>query len=115
MMQDRGHLLPEQRNQRSMSIDRMSTEEAFDLIYENLMVDLDSWACNKLVDRSTRIIMQVAGVDRPTAPGLLREARGRVKTAIVMHLRQADRESAERWLNEHGGNVRAVMEVTAAE
>lgn len=115
MMQDCGHLLTEQRNQRSMSIDRMSIEEAFDLINENLMVDLDSWACNKLVDCSTRIIMKVAGVDRPTASGLLREAHGGVKTAIVMYLRHADREAAEQLLNEHGGNVRAVMEATAAE
>jgi len=28
-------------------------------VYENLMVDLNSWACSKLVDRSTRIIMKI--------------------------------------------------------
>ena len=36
-------------------------------VYENLMVDMNSSACNKLVDRATRIVMRVTGVDRAAA------------------------------------------------
>jgi N-acetylmuramic acid 6-phosphate etherase len=83
-------------------------------VYQNLMVDMNSSACNKLVDRATRIIMKITGTDRPTAAKLLQDACGRVKTAIVMHFRKVDRETAERLLNEHDGKVRAVM-ATAAD
>jgi N-acetylmuramic acid 6-phosphate etherase len=83
-------------------------------VYENLMVDMNSSACNKLVDRATRIIMRVSGIDRAAASKLLQDARGRVKTALVMHFRNTDCETAERLLQEHGGNVRAVMDTTAA-
>jgi N-acetylmuramic acid 6-phosphate etherase len=83
-------------------------------IYENLMVDMNSSACSKLVDRATRILMKVTGVDRPTAAGLLQDARGRVKTGIVMRLLGADRDTAERLLQEHDGKVRAVMDARKA-
>ncbi|MDM8006623.1 MAG: N-acetylmuramic acid 6-phosphate etherase [Phycisphaerae bacterium] len=84
-------------------------------VYQNLMVDMNSSACNKLVDRATRIIMKITGTDRPTAAKLLQDACGRVKTAIVMHFRKVDRETAERLLNEHDGKVRAVMATAAAD
>jgi N-acetylmuramic acid 6-phosphate etherase len=79
-------------------------------VYENLMVDMNSSACSKLVDRATRIIMKVTRVDRPEAARLLQEARGRVKVAIVMHFRKTDRMTAERLLQEKSGNVHAVLE-----
>jgi N-acetylmuramic acid 6-phosphate (MurNAc-6-P) etherase len=46
---------------------------------------------------------------------LLEDARGRVKTAIVMHFRQTDCDAAERLLKEHDGKVRAAREATAAQ
>ena len=53
--------------------------------YGNLMVDLRAWN-EKLVDRSQRIVMEAAGVDRLRPINAIREAEGRVKTAIVMAL-----------------------------
>jgi N-acetylmuramic acid 6-phosphate etherase len=82
-------------------------------VYENLMVDLNSSACSKLVDRATRIIMRITGADRSLGLKLLQEAHGRVKTAIVMHRMRMDCETAERLLAEKGGNVRAALETAA--
>jgi N-acetylmuramic acid 6-phosphate etherase len=84
-------------------------------VYENLMVDLNSYACTKLVDRSARIISRVTGVDRPAALELLERAKGRVKTAIVMQRKGVGREEAERLLARGNGNVRAVLEMTNDE
>lgn len=79
-------------------------------VYENLMVDVNSMACSKLVDRGARIISRVTAVDRPRALELLEQAGGRVKTAIVMYRKQLKREDAERLLTEKNGNIRAVLE-----
>lgn len=79
-------------------------------VYENLMVDLNSYACVKLVDRSARIISRITGVDRPAALKLLEAAKGRVKTAIIMTRKSLDREGAEALLDRFHGNVRAVLE-----
>lgn len=79
-------------------------------VYENLMVDLNSYACTKLVDRSARIISIITGVSRAEALTLLEAAGGRVKSAIVMHYRKLDRATAEQMLGAHGGSVRAVLE-----
>jgi N-acetylmuramic acid 6-phosphate etherase len=51
--------------------------------YENLMVDLKR-SNTKLEDRALRIVATAARTDEGKARGLLRAARGEVKTAIVM-------------------------------
>jgi len=52
--------------------------------YGNLMVDLNSFACRKLVDRATRVVAEVADVTYDRAAATLKAARGRAKAAIVM-------------------------------
>jgi len=79
-------------------------------VYGNLMVDVDTSTNSKLVDRGARIIAAVTSLGRQEALKLLHEAHGRVKTAIVMHSRKVDRQTAERLLAEHDGKVRAVLE-----
>jgi N-acetylmuramic acid 6-phosphate etherase len=79
-------------------------------VYENLMVDVNAYANKKLIDRGARIIMQLTGVDRPTALSLLERADGRVKSAIVMHHKKLDRDQAEQLLATNRGNVRSVLE-----
>jgi N-acetylmuramic acid 6-phosphate etherase len=81
-------------------------------VYENLMVDVNAYACSKLVDRGARIISKVTGLDRTTALALLDHSGGRVKTAIVMQQRKLDRSRAEALLTQHHGSVRAVLEST---
>jgi N-acetylmuramic acid 6-phosphate etherase len=79
-------------------------------VYENLMVDMNAYANRKLVDRGGRMIARVTGVSREQGIELLHAAKGRVKTAIVMHHKSVSREVAEDLLTRHGGNVRAVIE-----
>lgn len=77
--------------------------------YGNLMVDLNSYACRKLTDRATRVIMEATAVDRARAARLLHDARGRAKTAIVMALRGLNRSKAEALLERCGGSVRGAL------
>jgi N-acetylmuramic acid 6-phosphate etherase len=73
--------------------------------FGNLMVDLRA-TNEKLKDRSERILMEVCGVDREEARALLHEARGHVKTAIVMRKLKCSRADAERALEQAGGVIR---------
>ena len=82
----------------------------FGKVYENLMVDVNSKACEKLVDRGARILSTVTGLDRESALELQARADGRVKAAIVMYERGVGLEEAERLLEAGGGSVRAVLE-----
>jgi len=71
----------------------------------NLMVDLRA-TNEKLKDRSERILMEVCGIERDAARALLREAKGHVKTAIVMQKLKLSRADAERALEDAGGVIR---------
>src|SRR5882672_3009594 len=53
--------------------------------FGNLMVDLNSYACRKLRERATRVVAEATGLSRDAAADLLHDARGRGKTAVVMH------------------------------
>jgi len=76
--------------------------------YGNLMVDLRAWN-DKLIDRSQRIVMEAAGVDRSAARSAIQAADGSVKTAIVMARRGIAKAEAERLLAEHAGKLRPVI------
>lgn len=78
-------------------------------VHGNLMVDLNSDACRKLVDRAARVVATATGLSRKQATGLLRKARGRAKTAIVMHRLGLSRPEAEARLAKHGGRVRDAL------
>jgi N-acetylmuramic acid 6-phosphate etherase len=73
--------------------------------FGNLMVDLRA-TNEKLKDRSERILMEVCGVEREAARALLREAKGHVKTAIVMQKLKLSRVDAESALEQAGGVIR---------
>jgi N-acetylmuramic acid 6-phosphate etherase len=77
-------------------------------IYGNLMVDLRAWN-DKLIDRSQRILMETTGLDRKAAQGVIEEADGSVKTAIVMARRGVSKKEAERLLDEHAGRLRPIV------
>jgi N-acetylmuramic acid 6-phosphate etherase len=76
--------------------------------YGNLMVDLRAWN-DKLIDRSQRIVMEAAGVDRSAAQSVIEAAEGSVKTAIVMARRRVAKAEAERLLAEHAGRLRSIV------
>lgn len=79
-------------------------------VYGNLMVDVNTRANRKLVDRGTRMIMTITGLDRAAAGKLLDDAGGHVKTAIVMHRRGVARDKAQELLAASGGRLRAVVD-----
>lgn len=78
-------------------------------VYQNLMVDVNTRANRKLVDRGARMIMTVMGLDRAAALKLLDASGGHVKTALVMHARGVDRAAAEALLKAAGGRVGEIL------
>jgi N-acetylmuramic acid 6-phosphate etherase len=79
-------------------------------VYENLMVDVNTRANAKLVDRGARIIRELTGVSREAALDLLARTDGRVKVAVVMRLAGVERSVAEARLAESNGSLRAALE-----
>jgi N-acetylmuramic acid 6-phosphate etherase len=77
--------------------------------YENMMVDLMATS-EKLVERSRRTVMTVAGVDYDAAAQAIEAAGKSVKTAIVMLKLGCPRAEAEARLKRAGGFVRAALE-----
>ncbi|MBK36128.1 MAG: N-acetylmuramic acid 6-phosphate etherase [Gemmatimonadetes bacterium] len=79
-------------------------------VYENLMVDLTP-SCDKLRDRSRRILCDIAGIAPTDADAVLDRADGELKTAIVMQKRAVSAETARKLLRDHDGAVRSTLEV----
>jgi N-acetylmuramic acid 6-phosphate etherase len=76
--------------------------------FGNLMVDLRA-TNDKLVDRSHRIVMEIAGLDREAAQKVLQAAGGSVKTAIVMSLLGEPSLGLVAGDAEQGGVIRRVV------
>jgi len=76
--------------------------------YENMMVDLMANS-QKLVERSRRTVMAVAGVDYTTASQAIEAAGKSVKTAIVMLKLGCSRADAEARLRRANGFVRSAL------
>lgn len=78
-------------------------------VYGNMMVDLQMNS-KKLEERSKRTVMTVTGVNYETAVKVLGEAKGHVKTALVMILKGVDRKEAQQRLKLADGFVRGAIE-----
>jgi len=83
-------------------------------VYENLMVDLNSYACRKLTDRATRTVAILTELTFAEAGELLRAARGQVKVALVMHRGRLSRPAAQDVLSAAGGHVRRALDLISA-
>ena len=78
-------------------------------VYGNLMVDL--MAVNeKLVDRGTRIIQKITGLDYDSSEEALIRANKSVKTAIVMINKNCELNDAEEKLRNADGSLRKVID-----
>jgi len=73
-------------------------------VYGNLMVNVEP-KNGKLEDRARRIIAEAAGVSYEAAAELLRNAKGNVKTAIVMSRLSLDYDRAVARLSAAGGRI----------
>lgn len=78
-------------------------------IYENMMIDLQM-TNKKLVERSKRIVMTITGVSYDEAEKYLNDAKGHVKTALVMIKANVNHEEAVKRLKKANGFVRAAIE-----
>ena len=93
-----------------MVLNMISTTTMIQLgkVYDNLMIDL--MAVNeKLIDRGTRIIVQLTGVDYQLANSKLLIADKSVKTAIVMIKYNCSRADALIKLNKSEGFLRKLL------
>jgi N-acetylmuramic acid 6-phosphate etherase len=77
-------------------------------VYGNLMVDLNA-TNKKLRERSVRIVCRLTGLSRTKAQKLLRHAKGKVKTAIVMHFHGTGFRRANIILRESGQLLRKAV------
>lgn len=77
-------------------------------VFQNLMVDLTA-TCNKLDQRARRIINTLTGLDLEDTDRLLKEANGKVKTALVMHFCGLRREDAELLISKRGGRIQDII------
>ncbi|MGN1400574.1 MAG: N-acetylmuramic acid 6-phosphate etherase [Bacillus sp. (in: firmicutes)] len=77
-------------------------------VYKNLMVDVQP-TNEKLMERSIRIIMEAAEVDRSTAETHYKKANRDVKAAIVMILTDCTLEEANKKLRDAKGFIRKTI------
>ena len=77
-------------------------------VYGNLMVDLMA-VNDKLIDRGTRIIMQVTGLDYERAKDRLMEADRSVKLALVMQNNECGLEDGKKLLKHADGFLNRVL------
>jgi N-acetylmuramic acid 6-phosphate etherase len=76
--------------------------------FGNLMVDLRA-TNSKLVQRSKRIVAELTGLEGREAETLLARCDGELKTAIMVHLRSVDVETARQRLHAAGGHLREAL------
>ena len=77
-------------------------------VYGNRMVDVAA-SNSKLVDRSLRILRDLAGVDREQGLRLLDQTDGSVKLALLMAATGSGRRDAEQLLVDHNQQLRAAL------
>ena len=77
-------------------------------VYGNLMVDVKV-TNEKLMQRATRLVQRLGGVDEARARQLLERAELEVKTAVVMQRKRVDAEGARRLLKLAEGKLRDVI------
>jgi len=77
-------------------------------VYDNLMIDVVA-GNEKLRERASRLVQQLARVDEARAAALLEAADGSVKVAIAMHSRGVDAGTARGLLRASGGFLRPLL------
>lgn len=80
-------------------------------VYENMMIDLQM-TNKKLVERSKKIVMTITGLSYDDASVALENAKGHVKTALVMILAKVDFKEAKDRLKLADGFVRRAIEIS---
>ena len=82
-------------------------------VYGNRMVDVSA-SNSKLVDRSLRILQDLAGVERSEGTRLLNAADGSVKTALLMAAANLGVEQARELLKRNDQKLRSALQACGA-
>ena len=82
-------------------------------VYGNRMVDVSA-SNSKLVDRSLRILQDLAGVERSEGTRLLNAADGSVKTALLMAAANLGVEQARELLKSYDQQLRSALQACGA-
>ena len=83
-------------------------------VYGNRMVDVSA-SNSKLVDRSLRILRDLAGVERDAGLALLKQSNGSVKLALLMAAGQLGVDDAVSLLQAHDQQLRAALRACGSE
>jgi N-acetylmuramic acid 6-phosphate etherase len=78
-------------------------------IHDGLMVNLTADNA-KLIDRSQRMVQDIARCEPEQAGKALQQAQGNVKLAVLLAAGAKDQHAAEYMLNKHGGILRRCLE-----
>jgi N-acetylmuramic acid 6-phosphate etherase len=78
-------------------------------VYQNLMVDVVV-TNQKLYRRARDILVYLTGLNTSEAEILLKQANNHVKTALVMHFRQVEADTAKTLLTQHQGILRDILD-----
>jgi N-acetylmuramic acid 6-phosphate etherase len=78
--------------------------------YGNVMVDLQL-TNQKLRERAKRILIEIAEMDYSEAEILLDEAKGHVKTALLMKLSDSNYDTAQKFLNLADGKIKIALKM----
>ncbi len=77
-------------------------------VYKNFMVDLKI-SNNKLTDRAINIVSQITDLSKEKSQDLIKQANGRVKNAILMHLKNKTYIQSCKILKKYNGNLRKAL------
>ena len=83
-------------------------------VYGNRMVDVSA-SNSKLVDRSLRILRDLAGVERDAGLALLKQSNGSVKLALLMAAGKLGADDAISLLQAHDQQLRAALRACGSE
>ena len=83
-------------------------------VYGNRMIDVAA-TNSKLVDRSVRILGDLAGVERDRARQLLQSAGGSVKLALLMSAADLSCDDATNLLDRHDQQLRAALKASGSK
>ena len=83
-------------------------------VYGNRMVDVSA-SNSKLVDRSLRILRDLAGVERDAGLALLKQSNGSVKLALLMAAGKLGADDATSLLQAHDQQLRAALRACGSE
>ena len=77
-------------------------------VYQNFMVDLKI-SNKKLANRGIKIVREITDLNKKESMALIKKANGKIKNAILMHLKNKSYIDSCKILQKHNGNLRKAL------